>query len=52
MQCEECMYFDSICERCSLRGNCAYEDDQDCENCFFSVNGECQRVGGCRHDSE
>ena len=55
MACEECLYFDAICERCSLSDGCAYsygdEDDDECINCFFCVNGECQRVGGCRYDN-
>ena len=24
--------------------------EHDCDNCFFSIKGECQRVGGCRFD--
>lgn len=23
----------------------------DCDNCFFSHKGVCQRVGGCRYDN-
>lgn len=23
----------------------------DCDNCFFSDKGVCQRVGGCRYDN-
>ena len=23
----------------------------DCDNCFFSLKGVCQRVGGCRYDN-
>lgn len=31
-----------------------YADKQievDCDNCFFSVKGVCNRVGGCRYDN-
>ena len=50
MECVECLYFDNISERCIFRGECAYEEEADCENCFFFVNGQCERVGGCRYD--
>lgn len=50
MDCVECMYFDAISGYCSLRGNCVYESEPDCENCWFYANGQCQRVGGCRYD--
>lgn len=44
------MYFDSIAYRCALRGECAYEeseDIEDCVNCTFSTKGRCEKIGSC-----
>ena len=26
--------------------------EHDCDNCWFCVNGQCERVGGCRYDED
>lgn len=48
MECVECIYFDSIADRCVLRGECAFEeseeteDIEDCVNCTLSTKGRCE----------
>ena len=59
MECVECLYFDSIADRCVLNGDCVYEDEEeisyvptmdDCDNCFFCVKGHCEKIGACRYN--
>ena len=50
MECVECIYFDSIADRCALRGECAYEESEDIEDCgnyTLSTQWRCEKIGSC-----
>ena len=38
MECVECLYFDSISERCTLRDNCVYdEESNEVQEGFYGI---------------